>query len=60
MTERVLAAAKQRGLLLYSSSGFVDGIDGDLIMFGPPFVITDEQIDEAVAVTAEAVASALP
>jgi adenosylmethionine-8-amino-7-oxononanoate aminotransferase len=60
VTERVLAAAKERGLLLYSSSAFVDGIDGDLIMFGPPFVITDEQIDEAVAVTAEAVASALP
>ena len=29
-------------------------------MFGPPFVISDEQIDEAVAVTAEAIATTLP
>jgi adenosylmethionine-8-amino-7-oxononanoate aminotransferase len=60
VAERVLAAAKERGLLLYSSTGFVDGADGDLVMFGPPFVITDEQIDEAVAVTAEAIAATLP
>ena len=58
--ERVLAAAGKRGLLLYSSTGFVDGADGDLVMFGPPFVISDEQIDEAVAVTAEAIAATLP
>jgi adenosylmethionine-8-amino-7-oxononanoate aminotransferase len=61
VAERVLAAAKERGLLLYSSTGFVDGAtDGDLVMFGPPFVISDEQIDEAVAVTAEAIATTLP
>jgi adenosylmethionine-8-amino-7-oxononanoate aminotransferase len=60
VAERVLAAAKERGLLLYSSTGFVDGTDGDLVMFGPPFVITDEQIEEAVAVTAEAIAATLP
>jgi adenosylmethionine-8-amino-7-oxononanoate aminotransferase len=60
VAERVLAAAKERGLLLYSSTGFVDGADGDLVMFGPPFVITDEQIDETVAVTAEAIAATLP
>jgi adenosylmethionine-8-amino-7-oxononanoate aminotransferase len=60
VAERVLAAAKERGLLLYSSTGFVDGADGDLVMFGPPFVITDEQIDEAVAVTTEAIAATLP
>jgi adenosylmethionine-8-amino-7-oxononanoate aminotransferase len=57
VAERVLAAAKERGLLLYSSTGFVDGIEGDLVMFGPPFVIADEQIDEAVAATAEAIAT---
>jgi adenosylmethionine-8-amino-7-oxononanoate aminotransferase len=60
VAERLLAAAKERGLLLYSSTGFVDGADGDLFMFGPPFVITDEQIDEAVGVTAEAIAATLP
>jgi len=41
-TERVLAAARERGLLLYSNAGHVDG-DGDLLMLGPPFTISDEE-----------------
>ena len=45
VTERVVAAARDDGLLLYSSTGHVDGTNGDLIMLGPPFVLTDE--DEA-------------
>jgi adenosylmethionine-8-amino-7-oxononanoate aminotransferase len=55
VTEKVLAAARERGLLLYSSTGHVDG-DGDLLMFGPPFVISDEEIATAVERTAEAIA----
>ena len=51
LTERVVAAAKNKGLLLYSSTGCANGTDGDLVMFGPPFVITDEQMTEAVAPT---------
>ena len=31
VTERVLAAARDAGLLLYSLTGHVDGHDGDLI-----------------------------
>jgi adenosylmethionine-8-amino-7-oxononanoate aminotransferase len=42
-TERVVAAARERGLLLYSSTGHVDGVDGDLLMLGPPFTISDEE-----------------
>ncbi len=57
VAERVVAAAKERGLLLYPSTGCADGVDGDLIMFGPPFVITEEELEEAVAVTAQAVAA---
>ena len=44
VTERVLAAAKERGLLLYPASGCADGIHGDAVMLGPPFVVTDEEI----------------
>jgi adenosylmethionine-8-amino-7-oxononanoate aminotransferase len=43
-TERVVAAARDSGLLVYSSTGHVDGTDGDLLMLGPPFVITEEEI----------------
>lgn len=38
ITERVVAAARSRGLLVYSSTGHVDG-DGDLVLLGPPFTI---------------------
>ena len=40
--ERVVVAARDQGLLLYSSTGHVDGRDGDLLMLGPPFSITDD------------------
>ena len=57
VTERVVAAARERGLLLYSSTGHVDGRDGDLIMLGPPLVISDEECDLVVERTAAAVGS---
>src|SRR5204863_8573130 len=56
VTEAVVAAAKADGLLLYSSTGCADGTDGDLVMLGPPFVITDEEMAEAVSKTAGAIA----
>jgi adenosylmethionine-8-amino-7-oxononanoate aminotransferase len=56
VTERVLSAARLEGLLLYSSTGHVDGADGDLVMLGPPFVISDEECDLVVERTAAAVA----
>jgi adenosylmethionine-8-amino-7-oxononanoate aminotransferase len=59
VTERILAAARERGLLLYSSTGHVDGRDGDLLMFGAPFVLSDEERAFAVGVTREAIAAAL-
>jgi hypothetical protein len=57
VTERVVAAARDAGLLLYSSTGCADGTDGDLIMFGPPFVITEEELAEAAAIATAAVAT---
>ena len=41
-------AAMDRGLLIYPSTGCVDGERGDLVMLGPPFVITDAEMAEAV------------
>jgi adenosylmethionine-8-amino-7-oxononanoate aminotransferase len=57
VTERVVAAARDGGLLLYSSTGCADGTDGDLIMFGPPFVVTEDELGEAAGTTASAIAS---
>lgn len=52
---RVVAAALDEGLLLYSSTGCVDGTNGDLVMFGPPFVISDDELEFAVDATRKAV-----
>ena len=57
VTERVVGAARDAGLLLYSSTGHVDGRDGDLLMLGPPFVLTDDDAAELVERTAAAVRS---
>ncbi|HET9290224.1 MAG TPA: aminotransferase class III-fold pyridoxal phosphate-dependent enzyme, partial [Actinomycetes bacterium] len=59
VTERVVAAARDRGLLLYSSTGCVDGRQGDLVMLGPPLVVSDAEVDELVEGTAAAVETAL-
>jgi adenosylmethionine-8-amino-7-oxononanoate aminotransferase len=58
VTERVLATARDNGLLLYSSTGHVDGADGDLVMLGPPFVLTDEDRATLVDRTAAAIRAA--
>ncbi|HLA15463.1 MAG TPA: aminotransferase class III-fold pyridoxal phosphate-dependent enzyme [Candidatus Limnocylindrales bacterium] len=55
VTERVVAAAKERGVLLYSATGNADGTDGDQLLLGPPFVVTAEEIATIASVTAEAV-----
>jgi hypothetical protein len=57
VTERVVAAARDAGLLLYASTGHVDGRDGDLLMLGPPFTITDDDATALVERTASAIRS---
>ena len=57
ITERIVAAARDDGLLLYSSTGHVDGTDGDLVMLGPPFTLTDDDAAVLVERTVRAVRS---
>lgn len=38
------------GLVLYYSQGCADGINGDILMVGPPLIITEQQIDDLVAI----------
>jgi adenosylmethionine-8-amino-7-oxononanoate aminotransferase len=44
LAETVARAAQEAGILVYTSTGNADGVDGDLIILGPPFVITDEEL----------------
>jgi adenosylmethionine-8-amino-7-oxononanoate aminotransferase len=63
ITEGVVRAARERGILVYSGTGNANGVDGDLILLGPPFIITDDELDtvvEQVAGAIEAVAVADP
>jgi adenosylmethionine-8-amino-7-oxononanoate aminotransferase len=55
--ERVTRAAKDLGLLVYPSTGCADGIDGDIILLGPPFVVTDAQLETIVERLAAAIAT---
>ena len=55
VTETVVKAAKERGVLLYSGTGLADGTDGDSILLGPPFVVTESELATIARVVAEAV-----
>jgi adenosylmethionine-8-amino-7-oxononanoate aminotransferase len=55
VSERVVRAAMDDGLILYLATGCADGYNGDVIMLGPPYVITDEEIREAVEKTRTAI-----
>jgi adenosylmethionine-8-amino-7-oxononanoate aminotransferase len=60
VTEAVVTAARERGVLVYSSTGNADGTDGDTILLGPPFVITETELDTIAAVVAAAIDAGVP
>jgi adenosylmethionine-8-amino-7-oxononanoate aminotransferase len=55
LTEAVLRAARDRGLLLYSGTGNANGVDGDTILIGPPFVVTDGELEQIATRLREAI-----
>jgi adenosylmethionine-8-amino-7-oxononanoate aminotransferase len=57
-TEAVVAEARRRGVLLYSGTGNANGVDGDTILLGPPFVITEPELERIATVLGEAVEAA--
>jgi adenosylmethionine-8-amino-7-oxononanoate aminotransferase len=44
-------------VLVYSGTGNANGVDGDTILLGPPFVITEEEIQRVVETIGEVVES---
>ncbi|WP_047154871.1 aspartate aminotransferase family protein [Aneurinibacillus tyrosinisolvens] len=46
VTERLIGKAMKNGLLIYSASGGMNGKAGDAVIVAPPFVITEQEIDE--------------
>lgn len=58
LTEALWQAVFDRGVILYKSVGMA-GTDGDGLIFAPPFVITEDEIDRVVACLREALAAVL-
>jgi adenosylmethionine-8-amino-7-oxononanoate aminotransferase len=59
LTERIVRTARADGLLLYSGTGLANGIDGDAILLGPPFVITDSELERIADGVAAAIDAAV-
>ena len=55
VVEAVVQAAKERGVLLYSGTGNADGVDGDTILLGPPFIVTEPELERIVEVLGAAI-----
>ena len=55
VTERLLADARARGVLVYPGTGLADGTDGDSILLGPPFVVTDDELVRIADIVAESI-----
>jgi adenosylmethionine-8-amino-7-oxononanoate aminotransferase len=60
ITEAVIRAGRERGVLLYSSTGLADGTNGDAIVLGPPFVVTDDELVAIVDRLGAAIEAAVP
>lgn len=53
--QRVCDRAFELGAIFYPGAGCVDGATGDHLMVSPPFVVTEVQIDEVVAILQQAI-----
>jgi len=58
LTEAVVRGARDAGVLVYSGTGNANGVDGDMILLGPPFVITDLELERIVATVGTAIEEA--
>ncbi len=56
---RLKQAALARGLICYPMGGTIDGRRGDHVLLAPPFIISDEQIDELVDILHAAIGEAV-
>lgn len=56
LSKMVEKAALSRGLILFPCSGCVDGVDGNMIMFGPPLIISEAQVAQLLDILDAAIA----
>ncbi len=46
IARRLKARAMENGLICYPMAGTVDGKRGDHVLLAPPFIISEDQLDE--------------
>ncbi|MHB9098761.1 MAG: aminotransferase family protein [Syntrophales bacterium] len=46
--QKVVQAAYKRNLMIYGSSGIIDGVEGDIVMITPPLTISKDEINALV------------
>jgi adenosylmethionine-8-amino-7-oxononanoate aminotransferase len=56
---RIKAEAMARGLMVYPMGGTIDGRRGDHVLLAPPFIVTDNELDEIVGRLSAALDAAL-
>ncbi len=56
---KVRAAAMQNGLICYPVGGNVDGVNGDIVIFAPPYNCSDDELGEIVEKGARSVREVL-
>ena len=48
LNARIKAEAMTRGLMVYPMGGTIDGIRGDHVLLAPPFIVSEDELDEIV------------
>jgi adenosylmethionine-8-amino-7-oxononanoate aminotransferase len=56
--EAVAARAFAEGLIVYPTAGCATGTEGDAVMLAPPLVVTEDELDEMIAILGRALAAA--
>jgi adenosylmethionine-8-amino-7-oxononanoate aminotransferase len=53
VTQKIIALAKEKGLLVYPAGAGIDGVNGDSIIIAPPLTISNDEIKELVLLLAD-------
>jgi adenosylmethionine-8-amino-7-oxononanoate aminotransferase len=53
IAEEVASRAFAKGLIIYYGTGMANGVDGDAVVLGPPFVIEEHELEEIASLLEE-------
>ena len=57
VAETLTRVALDKGLIVWPNIGHANGTDGDLVMLAPPYIVTDDEIDQIVQRLGDAIAT---